>query len=852
VDFDHLEKWFRERPKWLQDAGRRLVQKGTLTEKDIEELFALCVAEGACQEVNFCGLPACCLDVVEAKRVLRLESIADIQGINKLTPSKPLEFGKAQLCIVYGRNGAGKSGYVRLLKHACGARRPGELLGNIFKADAEPQTAKFTFTEDLQTKTSEWNGHSLPELQGVEIYDTACGLIYINDENEVAYEPWLLRFFRLLTEACTKLTQQVQENIARHVSKKPAIPPELASTSAADWYAKLSASTSVNNVDERTAWEVEHHARFDEVNARLAEPNPSARAAVLRRQKILILELKRDLKEIYDGLSDERCNTYLRSRADAEAKRKAADEDAHKVFGKAPLSGVGSQSWRLLWDAARRYSEEHAYPAMPFPNVAEDALCVLCQRAIDPESRDRFISFETFVKGELLSLASEAERNLYECLQSLPELPSREILDIKLEAGAVTDESVKAQVADFSITLNNRKKACLEATSMAEIPERPHKTPLINLVQTARRYAALARAYDKDAHGQNRPQLEDEARELSARKWLHEQRSAIDMEISRLIAIQLLHEADRLTNTQALSKRKSVLAQELITDAYIERFEKELARLKASRIAVELKKTKADVGRVYHRIFLKNATSLTKTSEILSEGEFRIISLAAFLADTEGRGSRTPFIFDDPISSLDHVYEEATAKRLAQLSQARQVIVFTHRLSLVGFLEKYAEKYNINTELLCLSRYVTGEIADLPIDLKRTDRAVNELANARLAAARKALAQQGDEGYEKEAKALCRDIRTLMERVVETDLLNEVLKRYSPEINTKGRIHSLANITRADCEFIDEYMTKYSRYEHSQPDEAPVELPMPDEIDSDLKNISKFIESIRKRNRGIA
>ena len=61
--------------------------------------------------------------------------------------------------------------------------------------------------------------------------------------------------------------------------------------------------------------------------------------------------------------------------------------------------------------------------------------------------------------------------------------------------------------------------------------------------------------------------------------------------------------------------------------------------------------------------------------------------------------------------------------------------------------------------------------------------------------------------------------RILIERVVEKDLLNEIVKRFNPEVQTKGKIHSLANITEADCKFIDDYMTKYSSYEHSQPEE---------------------------------
>ncbi|MEB2308013.1 MAG: hypothetical protein OZ917_01740 [Candidatus Brocadiaceae bacterium] len=401
-------------------------------------------------------------------------------------------------------------------------------------------------------------------------------------------------------------------------------------------------------------------------------------------------------------------------------------------------------------------------------------------------------------------------------------------------------------VIKFASQLTQRRQTCLAADSIAEIPTLPTNRALIQLVQIARSIAKQARSHDKDAKGQNRPQLEQKGKALSARKWLNQQRKAIEDEISRLKAVGIHVEAERLTNTKALSSRKSILTDELITKAYQERFQNELKHLGASNLSINIDKSRAEVGRVYHRISLKNAKKSVKTSDILSEGEFRIVSLAAFLADTEGRGAKTPFIFDDPISSLDHVYEEATAKRLVKLTESRQVIVFTHRLSLVAFLEKYSAKHGTKHELICLSRYIPGEITDLPIDLKRTDKAVNALLNERLAAAKKAFAQ-GDTVYENEAKGLCHDIRVLIERIVEMDLLNEVVRRFSQEVNTKGKIHALAKITEDDCNFIDEYMTKYSRYEHSQPDEAPLSLPKPEEIEADLKAITGFIESLKKR-----
>jgi hypothetical protein len=68
-----------------------------------------------------------------------------------------------------------------------------------------------------------------------------------------------------------------------------------------------------------------------------------------------------------------------------------------------------------------------------------------------------------------------------------------------------------------------------------------------------------------------------------------------------------LSDALTLTNTTALSRRKSSLAEELITNAYIQRFRDELKGLKAEQISVDLKKSKTEVGRVYHSICLDNA-----------------------------------------------------------------------------------------------------------------------------------------------------------------------------------------------------------------------------------------------------
>jgi len=841
-----LENWFQERPKWLQDAARRIVQKGNLTEQDYMELLTTCIAEATGEPITFTGLSAGSLDIQETTKPLRLDSISDVKSINALCPSKPLEFGQTPLCIVYGRTGAGKSGYVRLLKHACGARHPGELLANIYKADAQPQSASFTFTEDGQTKTLKWSGNPLTELRRVDIYDTAGGLVYVNEENEVAFEPWILRLFTQLTGGCETIKQRIHAKMTSLQSTKPVFPAELANTTEATWYANITSITSTVDADNNTIWELEDETELVETSKRLVEADPVAQANTLRRQRTLLDQLVTYLNELYDGLSDERFRSYLKAKADACTKRTAADQDAEKVFQKAPLTGIGSESWRLLWEAARKYSEDQAYTSKSFPNVAEDARCVLCQRELDQESRDRFRSFESFVKSELQNQATRAEQHLQTIEASFPVVPTSDVATMRLDATGIADDSLRLMVTSFVEALAKRKQTCLAAITFEEVTALPSNDLFVPLKDLSTEFERRAAACDEDAKGQNRPQLESKRKELFARKWLNQQRRAIDNEIARLVAVQKLHEAEDLTNTAALSRKKSMLTDNLITNAYIQRFKDELKVLKADRLLVEVKKTRAEVGRVYHRIALRNAIRDVRTSDILSEGEFRIVSLAAFLADTEGRGPKTTFVFDDPISSLDQVYEEATAQRLVQLTKSRQVIVFTHRLSLVGLLENYSEKESVSKKIVCLSRIKIGDIAELPITLTKTKPTANRFLNERIKAA-KAAFQIGDTEYEKEAKALCSDIRILIEQVVETDLIAGVVRRYNPEVQTKNKIEHLAKITVEDCMFIGKLMTSYSRYEHSQPDEAPVELPRPEEIEKDLREIVDFIKAIQKR-----
>ena len=143
-----------------------------------------------------------------------------------------------------------------------------------------------------------------------------------------------------------------------------------------------------------------------------------------------------------------------------------------------------------------------------------------------------------------------------------------------------------------------------------------------------------------------------------------------------------------------------------------------------------------------------------------------------------------------------------------------------------------------------------GEPGDLLFKAKSIDSAINALRNERLSEAKKTLENEGNEAYEPLAQGICSDYRNLLERVIEEKLLCGVVTRFRRAMHTK-KIHELKNISAADCQFFDGMMTKYSCYEHSQPQEAPIEVIQPDELQSDIDALKKWTEEFKNRSNGV-
>lgn len=844
-----LNKWVSERPQWLQIAATRLLQQSELTENDISELAKLCQqeADGKLSKTT-CSFPATAFSQGAAGS-LRLCSISEIEGVNALAPKKPLEFGKGNITIVYGNNGAGKSGYVRLLKHVCGARVAGTLHRNVYKPDSVAQKACISFEQDGVPKTHTWSGQSIcDELTSVDIFDTSFGKVFVSSEDEVSYEPPVLSFFSSLILTCEKVASTLDNEANRHQSKKPIIPADKKVTPEGIWYESINDQTTTQDIDKHCAFSSADDTEMQALQQRLAEQAPAEKARQLRKQKQHIDTLVQDAQKYLNQLSDDNYRRIVAAKKKSILKKTAANTAAQKVFSGSELEGIGSDVWKELWEAARSYSLSAAYKEAEYPNIIDGSRCVLCHQSLSQEAKERLTSFENFVKGELQKAASDAAKEYETTSQVIEALPTSETLKTRIDAADIRQADVVSQITDFFAQLQARKDLLPGIDSEEAVPNPIPSPKWIEEANTqSKSLDELAAKYDEDAKSDNREEIRRKLNSLQARKWLSEHRAAIDEDVTRLKLLNQIKAAKKSADTTVLSRKKGELAEALITDAFVQRFKAELKALGASQVKVELVKSKVSKGRVLHKLQLRGA-SQNGLADVLSEGENRIVSIAAFLADVTGKNNQAPFIFDDPISSLDQSYEEAVVQRLIELSKDKQVIVFTHRLSLLGTVRYFAEKKTIKPDVVSIrsADWGTGEPAPIPLSQNDIKTALNTLMNQRYQDAKKASENGEFEYAEILLKSICSDFRILVERSIENDLLCGVVQRFQRPVNTL-KLKEMAKLKDVDCNLLDSLMTKYSGFEHSQPTESPVELPKPDDLLADMTSLKTWREEYLKR-----
>jgi hypothetical protein len=404
--------WAQDLPPWEADAISRLLSKPALTTDDYEDLFALLKAEHGIPDpkdrvptkldADIAPVPSQPSDQVQ------LKSIKNLTCVNAIAEAHALPIAPTGLTVIYGDNGAGKSGYSRVLKKACRARDQGErILPNANKAlGSTPAEADFEILVNGAAKDRHWiDGKPAPaELSSIAIFDTRCARAYLDSEDDFSYIPYGLDVFESLAEVCRQLRIMVDAEYAQVAPDLSAFALLEGKTKVGTLIAGLSAKTTTGEIDALAVVTAEEVARHANLESSLRENNAKEKSSRLTVQAQRISAIANAAEEqgpmvdctVYENLKNLAEGYYVARTAAALAAKELTK-------GEGLLPGTGGEVWRELFEAARKFSVE-SHPDHTFPDLGIGSPCPLCQQPLE-EGVVRLQKFEAFVM-------QEAEKNM--------------------------------------------------------------------------------------------------------------------------------------------------------------------------------------------------------------------------------------------------------------------------------------------------------------------------------------------------------------------------------------------------------------------------------------------------------
>jgi len=858
---EEILEWSKDRPAWQRDALRRLVLNGELTEDDVRDLVEICKgSHGLAEQQESVPLAKSHVpDKGADSAQVTLISIFHYRGVNALAEDQTLNFGP-NLTVVYGDNAAGKTGYIRIFKSACRARGPEAILGNVISGTAphKPVVA-IKYKVGKEEKPREWSGDGGDEfISRVSVFDTQCAAVYLTEKTDVAFRPFGLDLFDKLVRACklvrSKLEGEQRSLASRDLSPVQAQVPE--GTTVAKLLAGLTSLTKPETVQTLARLSPDEDARLALLEKSLLDlqandPEKLTRELTLRAGRVRTLA--QHLKGVEAVLLADAVAAMFEARRESRRKSEEAQRIRTLTFPAGILEGMGSDIWLLLWESARRFSQELAYPGQQFPVVENGAHCVLCQQDLDHAASHRLKQFEAFV-------ASTTERELRETRENFERL-RKAFVDLKTSTDSI-EETIKEvrieheAVADaIGATLaasEKRRNAVVLALSSdtdfapdSAVPAFVSRDADALAEQLEERIGALRRTSSDDS----KKRMTAETQELRARKLLASHLELVLNEIERKKKLAAYEMCLNDTKTQTITQKSTAVTRTAVTQKLKESFQHELSNLSFRHIEVELKEAGGAEGVLYHKLILTRAPGVD-LPRVVSEGEQRCLSIAAFFAELSTADDPSGIVFDDPVSSLDYKWREGVAQRLVMEAKTRQVIVFTHDIVFLLLLKQFAEEQGVEQldqhvrQLSVGAGVCANEMPWVALPVKKK---IGYLKNE-WQAADKLFREGHRSAYEKEAKYLYGLLREAWERALEEVLLGGVVERFRPGVQTQHVI-KIADITEEDCKALDAAMTKCSKWlpGHDQAAAARTEVPTPDVLKTDIESLENWVAAIRKR-----
>lgn len=868
----NLLGWAAEQPEWVRDSLRRIAIAAdySVDQADFDCILDNVRAAAAARtpvhpmiSINASNLGA---GFGEMRRTV-LVQLGPVQNVDRLAGDQKLRMAAVGITLVYGENGSGKSGYTRIAKRLCRSLTADQLRRNVLDVTGGPMRVQVRYKVGDDAVTDiEWDPATPApsQLRQISVFDSHNASLYVDSENRIAYLPRELAILEHHGELCQRMA-------AKFSADEKALAPRLRVPLPAGYTQGSAVSLTLAMLDPNahSLPSEEHFRKLSELSdTELAElarletnlaTDPVALAATRRRAVAMLKRVCEALVSLQDGLSEPVGDAIASARRELVHAMEAERIAASASFADEPVANVGSQAWRILFDAARKFAAAGTdAPPERLPETTSD-LCLLCLQPLTPPAAARLARFNDFVTGEATKRADGARNNLKTLLAQIEQVkvPEVALVEESLSSYGQLDAMRAITVIEIIRILGefeSRRAALLDETAdPAEVPD------AAVLIVTAT--AELARLEDEAAslelsasHSEALDAMRARLAELKDRAKLANDLGTVLQRLRDLVEQRSLQDCQKQVATRPVSTQVTALRKQLVTQELERRMREEIALLDLTHLPFKVRDSSSG-GKSLFSVGLqgRQGAVAAKNNQVLSEGEQRALALACFLAEIGGDDARYGIIVDDPVTSLDHLRIRKVAQRLvAEATKGRQVIIFTHNL--VFFNEVVSEAARAGDAAPLIKSVVAKTqaegfgviredsepwVADLKTRIEALKKRVKEL---------KSVTDFGTDKYRRQVKDFYSDLRESWERAVEEVVLAKTVQRFVPDVMTLR----LKEVTVTD----DDYRTIFfamkrasERSGHDMSAGRDMPQPSPDEMEADLNVLDNFKTELGKRRK---
>jgi energy-coupling factor transporter ATP-binding protein EcfA2 len=855
--------WSSDLPDWQRDALRRIfVNDGQLAAKDLEEIRSM--AEGVVGAPTPTPLSKSHIPTMGSGTSTVLLGLSHLNNVNGFANGRQLDIADKGITLIFGENGAGKSGFARVMKRACRARHSTPVLANAFanEMSASPE-ATLSYISDGKNQTTIWTegSDSNLDLAMVSVYDSHCAQDYISNDGPSTFVPYGFHALSSLAVAQQAIQRELDREIGAIHLRTEQFAALQGDHSVGKFMAKLGPDTEVAALEALAKLTPQETESIKELSVAIkgldVEPEASKNERLAQRLDILANLAINAERCVVDAALDKFVGL-----ANAEDVAIVADRLAQGLLrGDGSLNGpaggllpeTGGAEWKVLFKAAIDFSLK-AYPEHPHhPPSGQGDQCVLCQQSLGEDAQARMSRFGKFVAADATQNLESARKAVTGARQRINETNLAPVDAPTLAEIKQCDESLAEAVIVHQAAWLARREWIETFYILSNWtdprPSLPDSSLLsAQLFAKAKALRQLAAQLRQTKDQKEQDKLSAQLVELTSRHNLGAHLPAIRTYIHEAKRRRALETTRDALSTKSVSAKITNLSKTYTTEALAKALNEELEAL-GYRHCVKPKLTsQTKGGRNIHGMALESCNH--GANEVLSEGEQRAVALAFFLAEARLRGDQSTIVFDDPSTSLDHLHRRRMAEHLVGLSKVRPVVIFTHdAVFLTTLLGEIAEQQApAKIQTVEWDGGSPGAILDgLAWESKPYSDQMKELKAT--VVYMKATQNPYPNNHDKKAmRDAYAHMRGMIERAIREIVLNDTVHPFSDEV----RVIQVGAIAGFEIEQWRAIVSIYGKASevivgHDSPSTGQYEMPDPIKFERDLNDLETVMKACETR-----